>query len=83
MYNHSLKNKVVIVTGGSGGIGNAIVNKLSDCGANVISVYCRNLPTDHPNENLIPGFKLILRIRKNGKSCYHFLYKNSERLMCL
>jgi len=53
MFNHSLKNKVVIVTGGSGGIGNAIVNKLSDCGANVISVYCRNLPTGHSDEDVI------------------------------
>lgn len=52
MYNHSLKNKVVIVTGGSGGIGSAMVNKLSDCGANVISVYHRNLPTDQTDENV-------------------------------
>jgi len=52
MYNHSLKNKVVIVTGGSGGIGSAIVNTLSDCGANVISVYCKNLPTGYSDENV-------------------------------
>jgi hypothetical protein len=53
MYSHSLKNKVVIVTGGSGGIGSAIVNKLSYYGANVVSVYCRNLPTDQSDENII------------------------------
>jgi short-subunit dehydrogenase len=52
MYNHSLKNKVVIVTGGSGGIGSAIVNKLSFCGAKAISVYCRNLPADQTDENV-------------------------------
>ena len=53
MYNHSLKNKVVIVTGGSGGIGSTIVNKLSYCGASVVSIYCRNRPTDHSDENVI------------------------------
>lgn len=52
MYNHSLKNKVVIVTGGSGGIGSAIVNKLSYCGARVVSVYCRNLPNNYSDENV-------------------------------
>ena len=53
MYNHSLKNKVVIVTGGSGGIGSAIVNKVSNCEAKVILVYCRNLPSDHSYKNVI------------------------------
>ena len=52
MKNQLFKDKVIVVTGGSGGIGNAIVNKLSDCGANVISVYCRNLPTDQTDENV-------------------------------
>ena len=39
MKNQLLKNKVVIVTGGSGGIGSAIVNKLSLYEAKALSVY--------------------------------------------
>jgi short-subunit dehydrogenase len=52
MYHHSIKNKVVIVTGGSGGIGGAIVNKLSNCGANVVSTYCQNLPIESSYANV-------------------------------
>ena len=32
-----LKNKNIIVTGASGGIGNSIVEKLNDCGANILA----------------------------------------------
>jgi len=34
---NSLKNKNIIVTGASGGIGNSIVQKLDECGANVLA----------------------------------------------
>ena len=33
----NLKNKNIIVTGASGGIGNSIVKKLSDSGANILA----------------------------------------------
>ena len=32
-----LENKRIIVTGASGGIGNSIVEKLNNCGANVLA----------------------------------------------
>ena len=32
-----LKNKNIIVTGASGGIGNAIIKKLSEVGANILA----------------------------------------------
>ena len=32
-----LENKKIMVTGASGGIGSSIVEKLSDCGANVLA----------------------------------------------
>ena len=50
---YSLKNKVIIVTGGSGGIGSAIVNKLSDSGANVVSVFHNSCPYEQSSENVI------------------------------
>ena len=53
MSKKSMKNKVVIVTGGSGGIGSAIVNKLSKCGARIVSVYNKNHPDDDSNENIV------------------------------
>ena len=53
MSKNSMKNKIVIVTGGSGGIGSAIVNKLSNCGARVVSVYNKNHPDDDSNENIV------------------------------
>lgn len=52
MYNHSLKNKVVIVTGGSGGIGNAIVSKLASYGAKVCAAYHRNITADYYDKNI-------------------------------
>ena len=33
----NLENKNIIVTGASGGIGNAIIKKLSDAGANILA----------------------------------------------
>jgi short-subunit dehydrogenase len=53
MSNNSLDYKVVIITGGSGGIGSAIVNKLSNHGASIVSVYNRNHPDDQSDENII------------------------------
>ena len=34
---NDLKNKNIIVTGASGGIGNSIIKKLNDCGANILA----------------------------------------------
>ena len=33
----NLKNKNIIVTGATGGIGNSIVKRLNDCGANIVA----------------------------------------------
>ena len=51
MSEKSLLNKVIIVTGGSGGIGSAIVERLSESGARVVSVYCNNYPINNSREN--------------------------------
>ena len=34
---NDLKNKNIIITGASGGIGNSIVKKFYDCGANILA----------------------------------------------
>ena len=38
---NSLKNKNIIITGASGGIGNSIVEKLHDNGANILATGTR------------------------------------------
>ena len=48
----SIKNKVVIVTGGSGGIGSAIVKNLAYYDATVVSVFHKNHPEDQAEENI-------------------------------
>ena len=37
-----LKDKKIIVTGASGGIGNAIIKKLSEVGANILASGTKN-----------------------------------------
>ena len=53
MSEKSLKNKVAIVTGGSGGIGNSIVKKLSYYGCKTISVYKNHFPVNQTDENTL------------------------------
>ncbi|MCU0343330.1 MAG: SDR family oxidoreductase [Ignavibacterium sp.] len=48
-----LSEKVIIVTGGSGGIGSAIVNQLSDSGVKVISTYYHNRPVETSEKNIL------------------------------
>mgnify|MGYP003551804783 FL=1 len=47
-----LSNKVIVVTGGSGGIGSAIVKKLSNCGAAIVSAYHQNPVNENANKNI-------------------------------
>ena len=79
MKNQLFKDKVIVVTGGSGGIGNAIVNKLSDCGANVISVYCKNLPSDHSDENVF-WFRADLTQADDWGRLLSFTLKKFEKI---
>jgi hypothetical protein len=53
MKNQLLKGKVIVVTGASGGIGSAIVNKLASLDANVVAVYHLNLLFDFSHKNIL------------------------------
>ena len=62
---NSLKNKNIIVTGASGGIGNSIVEKLYDNGANILSTGTRielPMPPDAPVIMIFLFFKLLINI---------------------
>ena len=39
---NDLKNKNIIVTGATGGIGNSIIKKLNECGANILASGTRS-----------------------------------------
>ena len=54
----SLKDKKIIVTGASGGIGNSIVKRLTDCGANILATGTKidkleELKSKYKNINII------------------------------
>ncbi len=51
MSGKTLLNKVIMITGGSGGIGGAIVKRVSESGAEVVSVFCKNIPFRQSPEN--------------------------------
>jgi short-subunit dehydrogenase len=52
MKSQLLKDKVVIVTGGSGGIGSAIVKKLASKDAKVCAIYHRNITANYYDKNI-------------------------------
>jgi len=49
---NQLKDKVIVVTGSSGGIGSAIVNKLASYDAKVCAVYYRNFTANYYAKNI-------------------------------
>ena len=56
----SLKNKNIIVTGASGGIGNSIVEKLHEKGANILATGTRVEKLEELKKNLITSKYLSL-----------------------
>ena len=67
---NSLKNKNIIITGASGGIGNSIVEKLYDNGANILATGTREEKLEELKKNLIilKYSNLIFLIMKKLKS---------------
>ena len=56
----NLKNKNIIVTGASGGIGNSIVERLYDNGANILATGTRVEKLEELKKNLITSKYLSL-----------------------
>ena len=54
----SLENKNIIVTGASGGIGNAIIKKLSEAGANILASGTRIEKLEELKKNF-EGIKIL------------------------
>ena len=52
MQKYSFKNKTILVTGASGGIGGAVVSRLSESDSNVIAVYNKTYPDFQANNNI-------------------------------
>jgi short-subunit dehydrogenase len=59
MSSESLENKTILIAGASGGIGGAVVRRLSNSGSNVIAIYNNNHP-DFPGCNNITLVKADL-----------------------
>ena len=63
----SLKNKNIIVTGATGGIGNSIVKRLNDCGANVLATGTKIEKLDQLIKNISNIKTLQFDISKSNK----------------
>lgn len=79
MSAQTLKNKVIIVTGGSGGIGSSIVKKLAGYEASIVSVYHNNFPEDQYLEN-INLFKADLTKPENWDALLSFIQKTFSKI---
>lgn len=69
-----LENKIALVTGGAGGIGSAICQKLADEGASVIITY---------NSNAEKAEKLLSILRGGNHSIFHAPTTDAEKVNAL
>jgi short-subunit dehydrogenase len=52
MLQNKLKNKTILVAGASGGIGSALVKKITSSNVNVVAAYNKNIPDFQTTQNL-------------------------------
>ena len=74
-----LNNKNIIVTGASGGIGNSIVNKLNECGANVLASGTR-LEKLEELKNKFKNLKILKFDISQSNKIEEFIEMASEEL---
>ena len=73
-----LKNKNIIVTGASGGIGNSIVDRLNEYGANILASGTKKEKLEELKKNLkiLRFYNLIFQTLIKLKSLLKILLKN-------
>jgi len=79
MSGKSIKNKVILITGASGGIGNAIVNKLVSDDSIVVAVYHQNLPPLQSYKNVF-WIKTDITNSKDRDNLVSFCLKKYNRI---
>ncbi len=79
MSNTSFANKIILVTGASGGIGRSVTSSLIELNARVIAVYNNNRP-DFNDAGVISLVKADLSISKEWDRVLHFVYKKYGKL---
>lgn len=77
----SLTGKTAIVTGGTGGLGSAMVGALVQAGASIVSIELPNDPLSAALKNIIEGFggtasvfNCDLRNPKSLRECYQSIW---------
>ena len=69
----SLENKNIIVTGASGGIGNAIIKKLSEAGANILASGTRIEKLEELKKKF-EGIKILRFDRSQSSNIEDFIF---------
>lgn len=79
MLQNSIINKTILIAGASGGIGRAVVTRISNAGANLIAIYNKNHP-DFQVDNNISLIKADLAKADEWDRVLHFVFQKYGKL---
>lgn len=79
MSSESLENKTILIAGASGGIGGAVVRRLSNSNSNVVALYNKNHP-DFQSDNNISLVKADLIKPDEWDRVLHFVFQKYGRI---